>query len=344
MDNMKQAKISLYSEIGQYFAPDGSFNPGIFSEVLKSHLEAIKKSAVSVEQFQQKASSWIERYVSNVVEYLNGKNMLEASYTLVKQTVDTCISFGINTISIPPYLLEKAFTQGFQQASKGDNDITDRQNRNRKTTDEKKLRIFEAALTVFTETAFHKATMDKIASMAGIGKGSLYRMFNSKEELLEQLLDHEYRRVVSHIGLIFANSSDLYDGLHEMIEFWVNYVNDNPKRYRLLLNTDIAVGSSSRTLFYSHMNKQLPMLKERIVSLNKDNKFKFLNFETVMYGIFGFIDGVVHKWMARDMSYPITNELPIILECIFNGYVSENYPREHFNPPVLSQEIEKVSG
>ncbi len=337
MDKVKKEKLSLYTEIGKYFAPDGSFDPGIFSEVLGSHLDCIKKSAENVDQFQKKASHWIETYVSGVVEYLKGKNMLEASYILVKKTVETSISFGINSISIPPDLLEKAFSQGEKKIADEDHGKKDKA---RPSTDQKRKKIFEAALHVFAETGFHKATMDKIAAVAGIGKGSVYRMFDSKDDLLEQLLDHEYRKVIGHIGAIFTREEDLYAGLREMIEFWVYYINDNPERYRLLLSTDLAIGTSSRTLFYYYMNKQLPMLKERIVSLNKDNTFKYINFETVMYGIFGFVDGVVHKWIAHDMIYPLTNELPIILECIFNGYLSEEFPRTHFGAPVLSQEIE----
>lgn len=340
MEQAKKDKISFYTEIGQYFAPDGSFDPDIFSEVLGTHLDTIKKSAETVEQFQKKASEWIERYVSAVVEYLKGKNMLEASYSLVKQTVNICISFGINSVSIPPDLLDKAFSQGVSRAI---DDKTLKKEKSRPSSDEKRRKIFQAALQVFSETGFHKATMDRIAAVAGIGKGSLYRMFSSKDELLEQLLDHEYRKVIGRIGGIFTSEEDLFSGLREMIEFWVNYINDNPERYRLLLSTDLAIGSSSRTLFYRYMNRQLPMLKERIVSLNKDNQFKYINFETVMYGIFGFVDGVVHKWNAHEMSYPLTNELPIILECIFNGYLSEEYPRGHFDAPVLSQEIESSS-
>ncbi|MFW6366744.1 MAG: TetR/AcrR family transcriptional regulator, partial [Spirochaetota bacterium] len=267
MEKARKEKISFYTEIGQYFAPDGSFDPRTFSDVLASHLSSIRHHADSVDQFQKSASKWIERYVSGIVEYLRGKNMLEASYGLVKQTVDTCISFGINSLSIPPDLLEEAFSQGVRRTVKSEK--SDRRDKGRASGEEKRRLIFGAALHVFAETGFHKATMDRVAQVAGIGKGSLYRMFTSKDELLEQLLDHEYRKVIAKIGGIFTSEGDLYNGLREMIEFWVTYIHDNPVRYRLLLNSDLAVGSSSRTLFYDYMNKQLPMLKERIVSLNE---------------------------------------------------------------------------
>lgn len=48
--------------------------------------------------------------------------------------------------------------------------------------------ILDAALKVFSEKGYHNATMNEIAMVAGIGKGTIYEYFTSKIQLFQQML------------------------------------------------------------------------------------------------------------------------------------------------------------
>ena len=50
-------------------------------------------------------------------------------------------------------------------------------------TQEKELAILDAASRVFASRPFHEVLIDTIAADAGIGKGTIYRYFETKEEL-----------------------------------------------------------------------------------------------------------------------------------------------------------------
>jgi TetR/AcrR family fatty acid metabolism transcriptional regulator len=52
---------------------------------------------------------------------------------------------------------------------------------------EKLQRIVDAAVAVFSERGFHRATMQEVADAAGIAKGTTYLYFASKEQLLEHI-------------------------------------------------------------------------------------------------------------------------------------------------------------
>jgi AcrR family transcriptional regulator len=47
----------------------------------------------------------------------------------------------------------------------------------------KKEEILEAASRVFAEKEFHEVLIDDVAALAGVGKGTVYRYFRTKEEL-----------------------------------------------------------------------------------------------------------------------------------------------------------------
>jgi AcrR family transcriptional regulator len=52
----------------------------------------------------------------------------------------------------------------------------------------KKDEILEAASRVFAEKEFHEVLIDDVAALAGVGKGTVYRYFRTKEELYFETL------------------------------------------------------------------------------------------------------------------------------------------------------------
>src|SRR5712675_940902 len=53
-----------------------------------------------------------------------------------------------------------------------------------------RLRLLDAAQTVFAQRGFHGASVDEIAREAGATTGALYAHFAGKEALFLELLDH----------------------------------------------------------------------------------------------------------------------------------------------------------
>ncbi|KUK10884.1 MAG: Transcriptional regulator, TetR family [Clostridia bacterium 41_269] len=65
-----------------------------------------------------------------------------------------------------------------------------------KNPEEKKRRILDAAAKVFSKKGFHKAKIEEIAKEAGIGKGTIYEYFASKEELFKEMLSSISRKYI----------------------------------------------------------------------------------------------------------------------------------------------------
>jgi len=53
----------------------------------------------------------------------------------------------------------------------------------RTRTESKRREILEAALKVFSERRFHEVLIEDVAATAGVGKGTIYRYFDTKDDL-----------------------------------------------------------------------------------------------------------------------------------------------------------------
>ena len=79
----------------------------------------------------------------------------------------------------------------------------------------RRQQIMEVALEVFASDGYHKASISKISSQAGISKGLLYNYFESKEDLLLQTLVEGTER----LHRIFQNIEDELDTPEELMLF-----------------------------------------------------------------------------------------------------------------------------
>ena len=68
----------------------------------------------------------------------------------------------------------------------------------------KREQLLDAGRAVFSELGFHSATVDQIADRAGVGKGTVYLYFRSKQELYFAIVEHDleelYAETVQQMG------------------------------------------------------------------------------------------------------------------------------------------------
>jgi AcrR family transcriptional regulator len=93
---------------------------------------------------------------------------------------------------------------------------------------EREQEILEAARDVFAERGFEKANIDEIAERVGIGKGTVYLHFASKEELLIALMRQACGHLVETIQAQVAEQPTALDKLHAVVRALAEhrYAND----------------------------------------------------------------------------------------------------------------------
>ncbi len=83
--------------------------------------------------------------------------------------------------------------------------------------DEKRVSILEAARAVCRETGLDGIKMADIAARARVSKGTLYRFFDSKEDLLTDMVIVEQERCLRELQQIERNGAGVVDQLAAVI-------------------------------------------------------------------------------------------------------------------------------
>jgi AcrR family transcriptional regulator len=320
-DTIGDDRAALFGEMARFLSPEGAFDEPGFRASLRALLEKMKKSGKQNGRFEESVNGWLSMNLPGVIEFCEERASASSILKIVNAALDEAGRFGL-AISAD-HLKQVISLIGGVNGSAGE----------KKTgPDIKRKKIFDAALRVFAQKGYHNATIDEIAALSGVGKGSVYRYFKSKEDLLTQLLTEHYENIIGRISQIFSREHDVLKQIREMIAVWVKFIEENYIVYQLIQSEAISGKAGEATMFYDYFITQFPMFKDSIVSMNREERLKTTNFYTVFYGALGLIDGVVHKWFRQGMNYPLSDEIPVILEVIFNGFVGESQTGEHFFP------------
>ena len=95
------------------------------------------------------------------------------------------------------------------------------------TGQDKRERIIEAAIGIFIKHGFAEASMQEIAKLAGVAKGTLYLYFKSKDDLIVQVYEHclQMDREACNAGLSEEAGAvnKLCRRLDNIIEYAINH-------------------------------------------------------------------------------------------------------------------------
>jgi AcrR family transcriptional regulator len=316
---IKSKTDEFFAEIGNYFAVDGTLHEKEFRQSLKKSLDFIKTHAPDEATFSGHANQWLSRKLGDIIDYLNEKGMPEASFSLFKTAIEECASLGLQNIALPTENLAYIVTHA--QDTKPKREKINASNKKRE-------RVIDAALKIFDRDGFHRATMDDIAKLADVGKGSIYRYFVNKEDLLQCLLIERTEKFLEGMNVVFEIEMEVPERIQLIINSWVKFISENNELYSLIHNIIQINDTTSREIFFQQLIGKLPMLKERAVALTYDNRTRIsdLTFETIFIGSLGFVDWVYYKWIRAGKSYNLMDEIPMIIDMLLHGCLIEPAP------------------
>jgi len=97
---------------------------------------------------------------------------------------------------------------------------------------DRKKAILDAALHVFAEEGYHNASISKVSKQARVSKGLMYNYFESKEDLLHQLLNEIIVKETE--VMTFLNQDEFTDQtLTDLINHTVDLLKADTKHWKL---------------------------------------------------------------------------------------------------------------
>jgi len=122
---------------------------------------------------------------------------------------------------------------------------------------DKRDRILDAALNLFSTFGFHGTAVPAIAKGAGVGAGTIYRYFENKEALVNELFRREKERLLTAVMSDFPANSPARDQFHYFLRQIVGYAKAHRASFEFLEHHHHA----------PYLDDQSCMMEKRVIAL-----------------------------------------------------------------------------
>lgn len=99
---------------------------------------------------------------------------------------------------------------------------------------DKRAAILDAAIHLFVEFGFHGTAVPQVAKRAGVGAGTIYRYFESKEALVNEAYREWKQRLSMHLLAQFAPTGDPYEQFIGLWRRMADFLVKHPTEYAFI--------------------------------------------------------------------------------------------------------------
>src|SRR5208337_1981806 len=288
--------------------------PGLI-RILQSELEKNRGDEVALEDT-------VVVFVERVTEALASSPIYSDPLVreLYRSVLDVAQSAGVSREN----LLEDLLFQSLRRPS-------DQEPPRRRKQKDARDRILQSALDEFSEKGFHATTIDSIAERAGMAKGTVYRYFKTKESLFNALKEDTISEFVELARQDLSREEDVLRIIESVIRMYLSFFEKNSAFFKIIVQEHKDFGREFSEKFINELILALPGLKRRCWKASRTGRLKQMNYFTVFFGIIGFLNGVIQKWLHEGAEGSLLDEIETVKEVLFYGFVVPPIQSSKFN-------------
>lgn len=163
-----------------------------------------------------------------------------------------------------------------------------------------KDKILDAAVKEFAENGFHQTSVSAIAKEAGLGKGTLYWHFSSKDELFIEIIKREGEKSLKIVEDIVQKEKSPEEKIKDFIEFRLKWMYENKKQTQMFINNENYINQDFKDALFSIHFKVVEKLKRIIETGIAEGKFRNGSSEEITLAVIGVANGMAASILIDD--------------------------------------------
>jgi TetR/AcrR family transcriptional regulator, fatty acid metabolism regulator protein len=187
-------------------------------------------------------------------------------------------------------------------------------------TDDKRLRILDAAVKVFASEGFFKARVSQIASEAGVAPGTVYLYFKNKEDLLISIFEVKMHDINTRFQAAIMEKEDGRSRLECLVRMHLVGFQKQPDLAACFQVELRQSGRFMRENVKGELQRYFDLIREIVELGRRDGSFRNeLPVRLVTHLIFGTLDEVVSTWVMSGMKYNLVSLTGPLTDLFTNG-------------------------
>lgn len=185
--------------------------------------------------------------------------------------------------------------------------------------EQRRSEILEAATKVFARVGFAATDVQEIASVAGVGKGTVYRYFPSKEELFLATVDLGMRKLTTTVDSAAAKVAEPLARIAAAIEAYLGYFDQHPEMIELFIQERAHFRNCQKATYFVHRDANIGAWRELLVGLVRDGLVRNLPVDSLLEVISDLLYGSLFTKHISGRKASLASQYEPIMQVIMNG-------------------------
>jgi TetR/AcrR family fatty acid metabolism transcriptional regulator len=191
---------------------------------------------------------------------------------------------------------------------------------NKTSSEDTRTRILRAATKHFAEHGYQKATISQITRLAGLSEATVYEYFESKEDLLLTIPNVWVSEAIEELQEQLFGIKGSVNQLRKFLWWYLRYIEKEP----LIASVVFLFLKGNRSFVDTPVYNNVRTFYGRLLKIFEEGRdageFREDLNPYVARSIFlGTIEHMVIRWLMKDMSYSMFENLDLTFEVLVNG-------------------------
>ncbi len=192
------------------------------------------------------------------------------------------------------------------------------------TLNRRREEILAAAIDLFAEHGYAGTDTQLLADCLQVGKGTLYRYFQSKEELFLAAVDSILRQMHDRIEACQAAVAEPLEQIRQVILTYLTFFADHPKFVELLIQERALFKDRGTPTYFQHRERSVERWREQYRRLMADGRVRQMPPERITDVMSDLVYGTMFtNYFANRAPNPAA-QVEAILDVVWNGILSDS--------------------
>lgn len=182
--------------------------------------------------------------------------------------------------------------------------------------------IIDAAVDMFYEFGYQKASLRDIAERVGVTQAAIYYHFRNKEEILYTIIEKFSNDIFFTIKSALSGKGTLLEKLREAIYQHIISIKTERKGAKIIIEDKKFLSGELNRLVKEKEKVIYNLYKNHLEELQKNKEIREFDLTVATFGILGMINWLYH-WYKPERRLPIEHVADEIIDLLFFGLLRE---------------------
>jgi AcrR family transcriptional regulator len=191
------------------------------------------------------------------------------------------------------------------------------------TASRRREEILRRAIGLFAEHGYAGTDTQMLADQLGVGKGTLYRYFASKEELFLAAVDCVMRMLREQVTTDVESVSDPFDQIKQGVRAYLSFFAARPEFVELLIQERALFKDRREPTYFQHRERNAERWRELYRALMATNQVRNMPAERISNVMSRLLYGTMFTNYFSGCQPDFEKQTAEILDVIFFGILSD---------------------